>query len=389
MTAVQPPAFMQNLTNHNAETDRGTTSALLAGTPLTSTDLKGRGGIHNVQGQSFLVSQNGVPNMSVNVGSGVAFIPGTEGSKQGVYTVVNDATVNVPLAAADPAQPRIDLIVLRVRDQVYSGANNDWLIDKVTGVASASPAIPVAPANSLTLARLAVSAADTSIVTGDITDVRQYAAALGGTIYCTSTTRPDPSTVANGQEIYEFDTELSYRIFGSTWKLASPYRKEITLGAPGNTFTFSGIPTTLKKLELWYSIRGDASATGNVFIRINNDSGANYSWQTFNTFTLNQSNTSAITQTSWNIGAIPTGAGAGEWGCGVLTMPGWNAPHASYLPMIAQTGYIFNATGGSNNQYLNGGYKGSSGSGYTSITVFTPAGNFQAGSQVIIEGWDY
>src|SRR5438046_4639276 len=40
-----------------------------------------------------------------------AFILGTEGTKQGTYFVENDATVNKAIAASDPTNPRIDIVV--------------------------------------------------------------------------------------------------------------------------------------------------------------------------------------------------------------------------------------------------------------------------------------
>jgi hypothetical protein len=56
------------------------------------------GGGHGVVGAGDLaVTQNGTPNMSVNVAAGRAFIRGTEtGSlNQGVYSFFNDGIVNL------------------------------------------------------------------------------------------------------------------------------------------------------------------------------------------------------------------------------------------------------------------------------------------------------
>jgi hypothetical protein len=378
---------MQNLTNHTAEVDRGVANALLAGSDSGS-PLQSRGGIHNTHGGELAVTQNGSPNMSVNVASGVAFIPGVEGSKQGVYTAVNDATVNVTLTASDPAQPRIDLIVAQVRDQAYSGAINDWRIINVTGVASASPAVPSAPNSSLILARIAVAAATTTIVNANITDQRVWAAALGGVINCTSTTRPGTNTVPQGQLIYELDTTLHRRLVSTTWFLIAPYKQDQTLVAPASTITFSNIPATLKRLRIGWTVRGDASSSGALLARINADAGANYRHQTLNAFATTVSATAGIGQTSWAVGNFPSGAGAGDWAGGNMDLFGWDAPHATYLTAIAQSGYVFNTSGGSQafTQVL--AYLGSSGSGYTSFSLLQTAGNFQAGCSFYLEGWD-
>lgn len=158
-------------------------------------------------GGLLAVLQNGSPNMSVNVVSGHALIPGSEGSKQGVYSVTNDATVNVAITASDPSNPRIDLVVLKVQDSAYSGATNAASIVAVTGTPAGSPSAPAPPVNAVILAQIAVAASATSIVTGNITDRRQMVAATGGMIRCTSSTRPTTNSVTEGQLIYESDTD--------------------------------------------------------------------------------------------------------------------------------------------------------------------------------------
>lgn len=388
MTEVNPAGFLQNGgTTHTAEILRSSYSGLQHGV-RTSASLVARGGVVLGMGGTLAVTQNGAPNMSVNVASGQAYIPGTEGTKQATYVVVNDATKNVTITAADGSNPRIDIIVAKVQDSVYSGAVNSWSLVVVTGTPAGSPAVPTAPANSITLAQIAVGAGVTSIVTGNITDRRFYAAGLGGKIWCTASTRPATTTVPEGTEIFETDALMKRMLIAGSWIQSIPFRLTNELSGTAATITFSSIPTTLKRLKITYTVRGDAASSGVMLMRINADTATNYRWQTFNAFTVGSSNTSAVTQTSASIGAYPVGAGAGDWGVGVIELPGWNAPHATYLAFTAQSGYISNTSGASNNQYLNGAYTGSSGSGYTSLTLFQSAGNFQIGSQFLLEGWD-
>ena len=113
-------------------------------------------------------------NMSVDVASGNAFIQGTDAAWQGMYHVSNDAAENLTITAADPTDDRIDLIVATVRDSTYAGANDDWLLQVVTGTPSPAPAPPSLPDNSLVLAEVLVGAGVTSIVDADITDERVY-----------------------------------------------------------------------------------------------------------------------------------------------------------------------------------------------------------------------
>lgn len=112
----------------------------------------------------FAVAQNGTPNMSVNVASGLGVVAGSNNAPvQGAYNVYNDATVNIAVPASNPSFPRIDLICITIQDAFYSGATNTAIIQDVAGVAASSPTIPAAPANSLVLAHIYVGAGVTSI----------------------------------------------------------------------------------------------------------------------------------------------------------------------------------------------------------------------------------
>jgi hypothetical protein len=125
------------------------------------------------QATDLQVTQNGSPNMSVNVAAGEAIVAGTQNlTSQGTYEVLNDATVNLAVAASDPTNPRIDIVVAQVQDAAYSGATNAWQLAVVTGTPAPSPVPPAAPANSFTLAQIAVAANATSITSGNITDLR-------------------------------------------------------------------------------------------------------------------------------------------------------------------------------------------------------------------------
>lgn len=121
----------------------------------------------------WLVTQNGTPNMSVNVAAGRGIIDGTESALQGSYLGWLDATQNTVIAASDPTNPRIDLIVARIKDQQYSGASNTFTVEAVTGTPAGSPVAPTAPANSYVIAQIAVAASAATIVTANITDRRK------------------------------------------------------------------------------------------------------------------------------------------------------------------------------------------------------------------------
>ena len=158
MALRTPPSWLQN-GSHPAENDRLTTQALYATTGI-------------IGSTSLAVTQNGTPNMSVNIAVGWAAIVGTSTTTQGTYVSYNDAVVNAAIATAPSSNSRIDLVCLTVNDAYYSGSTNNVVVNVVTGTVAASPVAPSTPANSIALAQVLVGTSVTSIITANITDVR-------------------------------------------------------------------------------------------------------------------------------------------------------------------------------------------------------------------------
>ena len=215
MTEINPAGWLQNAgATHTAAQMRLYDGSLTAGFIGSS----GRGSVHPGFGNQYAVTQNGTPNMSVNVGAGICYIPGTENPVQGVYFCANDNTVNLTIATAPGAgQSRIDLVVAKVQDAQYSGATNAFSLAVVTGTASASPSAPSAPNNSIILAQIAVGSSVSSIVTGNITDKRVFASSLGAPVKATSTTMPPTSSFQDGQLVYVTDTNRFQVLQGTSY----------------------------------------------------------------------------------------------------------------------------------------------------------------------------
>ncbi len=173
MTAVQPPYFMQTGA-HPAQVFRRT--------------LKG---LHRVQGivaPGDLAVSAVAGDRAVSVAAGEGIIFGTENVlRQGAYNVLNDAAVQLAIAAADVTNPRYDRIVAQVRDAEFSGANNDWLLAVVQGAPAAVPIEPALPANVLELARLKVNANALSFVAGDLLERRARSGPPGTHLAAAST----------------------------------------------------------------------------------------------------------------------------------------------------------------------------------------------------------
>lgn len=178
MTVRTVPIFIDGNT-HPAEEVRLSHSALLGSSSASfSGGVSASDRAHGVVNSGdFAVSQRAAgANMSVDVAGGHAWVRGTENQHQGAYHVYNDGTVNLSVAAADATNPRLDLVVVKVEDDFYSGANKTASVTIVTGTPAASPAYPTLPANALVLAAIRVAATASSIGTANITDLRTRAA---------------------------------------------------------------------------------------------------------------------------------------------------------------------------------------------------------------------
>ena len=241
MTILTPPGWLQNAgSTHTAVQLRQYFAGLQAGNYSTATSLRARGGVHPTLGQEFAVTQAGSPNMTVLVESGVVSIPGTESGAQANYLACNDGQVILSIAAAHATLARIDIVVVNIRDQVYSGSSNDAQLQVITGTPASSPVAPSAPNNAVIIAQIAVGAAVSSITNANITDTRFYLAGTGGVINCrTDASRPTSAEIAEGQLVWVMATNILYvwdgsaydEVWPGTWTTWTPTLTNLTQGS--------------------------------------------------------------------------------------------------------------------------------------------------------------
>ena len=178
MTLTNPPYAIQ-ASSHGAQLFREAVASLI--TPV--------GGI--IQPQDFTIAQNGSPNMTVNVGAGRIWTPGTSLATvnpgggayypQGLYYSENDATVNLAIAASNPTNPRIDTVIVQIQDAAYAGATNSASLAVLTGTPTAGATLAnllgaaAVPASSTVVGYVLVPANASSIVTADIASVAAQA----------------------------------------------------------------------------------------------------------------------------------------------------------------------------------------------------------------------
>lgn len=156
MALRTPPSWLQN-GSHPAENDRLSTQGIFRTSGVLSAG-------------DLTVTQSTVPAMSVSIASGWGVVIGTTQALMGAYQFTNDAATTATIATADATNPRIDLICITVRDAYYTGANNDVIVNVITGTPAGSPSVPATPANSLALAQVSVAANASSILNANITN---------------------------------------------------------------------------------------------------------------------------------------------------------------------------------------------------------------------------
>ena len=172
--AIQSTPYVLQGASHGAALFRQATSSVFV-----------EGGI--LAAGELLVSAQTSPNMSVKVAPGRAKVVGNSASApngftwttQGMYDVLNDASVNLTIAAADSTNPRIDVVYVGVQDAYYTGTTNTTVLAVMTGTPNASPVTPSLPANSMALATVRVDANVTSIVDTKVTNVSTLSSIIG------------------------------------------------------------------------------------------------------------------------------------------------------------------------------------------------------------------
>jgi hypothetical protein len=135
------------------------------------------GGVFPGNGAMAVTAAGG---MNVQISAGYCCCPNSTSALQGGYVFGLMQAQTLALQAASLTYPRIDIVVANVNDlgTDASGA----VVQVVEGTPGATPTPPAAPANSITLAQVAVGASATSVTSANITDTRAYVVAPGGVL---------------------------------------------------------------------------------------------------------------------------------------------------------------------------------------------------------------
>lgn len=216
MAPVNPPSYQQ-AGSYSARLDRLALAGLLTPHAPTSA-LAARSGVKPSPSNAGLaVVQRSTPDRWVTINAGTCYIPATS-SIGGTYECHNDAAYDVQTAAAHATLARKDLICARVYDAIDDvGVLNELKIEVVTGTPAGSPSRPATPNQAIALAEVNVAAASTTVVTANITDLRQRVVALGGTLPCRNSSEV-PASPHGGMRIWREDLKQELLWDGTAWR---------------------------------------------------------------------------------------------------------------------------------------------------------------------------
>ena len=205
------------------------------------TGASGSGGTIGVRGGVTGGAGLGVTagtGLNVAVGPGSFVVPNTATPTAGGYVSTLAAAATLQVAAGNPTNPRVDIVVAYVSDTGTSASFG--AVEILTGTPAPSPAAPAAPANSITLARIAVAANASSVTGPMITDTRPYTTAAGGIL------------VAQQGTVQGYNGQLAYDPVAGVFYHNAAAGGQPFSGAPfGSTYTtmegatFSGVASDI------------------------------------------------------------------------------------------------------------------------------------------------
>lgn len=201
MTVLTPPGYVQGGT-YTAKLDRMYINTAAA-FPDLSQALSARQGFFG--GRVPVFANPSAMNVTVTACAGT--IQNTFASASGDYRFVNDATVQVTLAAASPTQNRIDIVGFQVKDNIFDASGLNTVVPAVVQGANSAgaPAAPVLPSSFIPVVQYTILAAAPSPSSPVSLIVRTTND--GGLLGVASTTERALIGAADGMQIYRSDKD--------------------------------------------------------------------------------------------------------------------------------------------------------------------------------------
>lgn len=226
----QQPGFVdRDTTNNNGDTAQSFRYASGAlSQPAPNQTFQWAAGVYPGDSNGSTITDYQVTQTSPSASMGVLVQPGqllVNRASGGPYIGTSNAAFNVTIPASN-TNPRIDYVVMRVRDLGIDGVSlavRTYDAVVLSGTPGGSPAEPVSQLTDgdILLAAVTVRANTTTILNSDISDRRQFIAAQGGIYPVTSS---DSRIGAYpGHTRYNMTTGATEQWNGSAWVIiASP-----------------------------------------------------------------------------------------------------------------------------------------------------------------------
>ena len=189
---------------------------------VSAGSLRGRSGVFpNGSNPANLVT---VGALQAKVTAFQAFVAGTSSSTQAGYRVTCDTDVTLTFDAGSGTNPRIDLIVLRVRDDPYDGTGTQaGTVEIIFGTPAVSPAVPAVPTSCLPLWQISVPANASGVNPinfAGATDRRVYTTATGGLLPVASAAERNAIVSPySGMSIWRRDVNWEEAWDGTAWRV--------------------------------------------------------------------------------------------------------------------------------------------------------------------------
>ena len=261
MTVINPPTFLQ-ASAHPASTVRRAFEGILGS---TSGVLEG-----------LSVSQSTTPAMQVEVSTGLVYIVGDTTSYMGGYIGDNQGVETLAVASSDATFARIDLVVARIKDAQYVGADNEFALEVVTGTAAAVPVAPTQPADSLLLATIQVSNGVSSITDAAITDNRVLMSSGAKLVAygenATNITALTPRTLVSASFTAAANRRHLVRVVTGPFSMSGGANLEVqgvgtTFNIASGTNWFGASSTDLQTRTFTKEVTGLSAGTSTVIVR--------------------------------------------------------------------------------------------------------------------------
>lgn len=222
------------------------------------------GGLVNQEGVAasghLTVSQRAAgANMTVDVAAGTAYITDDHAGGGGVYCAAWSAVENVAVGAADPSNPRVDRVVVRIRDAFLGDATNAIDLYIVAGTPTAGATLSnlsgaaAVPGSCLLLANVLVGAAVTSLadaVIGNVVAVAASPTPAGATIPYAGSAAPSGWLLCDGSAVSRTTYATLFTAIGTNY------------GVGNGTTTFN-IPDVQGRVPVGKGSHADVNTLGN------------------------------------------------------------------------------------------------------------------------------